>query len=188
MKLVFETHSTTEDNERGAGTGWRPRKLSAAGREQARQMGRGVGTMASLPSSRPAWPGRSKRCGSRSLTPRCRSSWDWRLRECDYGEMTGMHPDTLEPAERLDVRVPGGESQREAVESVRWFVRDLRARRDWSRVLVVGHVATWRGLEHSINGIPLDQLVARRSNGRRGGSTVWSETPVPGRSPHIGAL
>lgn len=160
IELVFETHSTTEDNERGAGTGWRPGKLSAAGREQARQMGQrrandGIEAIftsdlaRAIESVRIAFPD--------AAVP---VFMDWRLRECDYGEMTGMHPDMLEPVEHLDVPFPAGESQRQAVERVGWFVRDLRARRDWSRVLVVGHVATWRGLEHSINGIPLEQLVA----------------------------
>ena len=37
--LVFETHSITEDNEAGFATGWRPGRLSAAGREQARLLG-----------------------------------------------------------------------------------------------------------------------------------------------------
>lgn len=38
-EVVFETHSTTEDNERGVATGWLPGKLSAAGRDQAGEMG-----------------------------------------------------------------------------------------------------------------------------------------------------
>jgi bisphosphoglycerate-dependent phosphoglycerate mutase len=40
IELVFETHSTTEDNERGCATGWRPGRLSEQGRVQARQLGR----------------------------------------------------------------------------------------------------------------------------------------------------
>jgi alpha-ribazole phosphatase/probable phosphoglycerate mutase len=37
--LVFETHSLSEDNERGAATGWLPGRLSARGRELARELG-----------------------------------------------------------------------------------------------------------------------------------------------------
>ena len=36
-RIVFETHSITEDNESGHATGWQPGRLSAAGRELARQ-------------------------------------------------------------------------------------------------------------------------------------------------------
>ena len=39
VEVVFETHSTSEDNEAGIATGWLPGRLSAAGREQARELG-----------------------------------------------------------------------------------------------------------------------------------------------------
>jgi hypothetical protein len=35
IELVFETHSTTEDNEQGRATGWLPGRLSDRGRLQA---------------------------------------------------------------------------------------------------------------------------------------------------------
>jgi 2,3-bisphosphoglycerate-dependent phosphoglycerate mutase len=156
IELVFETHSMTEDNERGAATGWRPGKLSAAGREQARQMGqrrRNDGIEAifmsdlarAIESVRIAFPD--------TTVP---VFMDWRLRECDYGEMTGMHPDMLEPAEHIDVPYPSGESWRQAAERVAWFLRDVESRWQGSRLLVVGHTATWRGLDHAINGTPLN--------------------------------
>ncbi|MHB1496804.1 MAG: histidine phosphatase family protein [Acidimicrobiales bacterium] len=40
IEIVFETHSTTEDNEAGRATGWLPGRLSARGREQAAELGR----------------------------------------------------------------------------------------------------------------------------------------------------
>ena len=40
IELVFETHSTTVDNEEGRATGWLPGQLSARGRTQAQQLGR----------------------------------------------------------------------------------------------------------------------------------------------------
>ena len=40
IEIVFETHSTTEDNEMGRATGWLPGRLSALGRQQAAELGR----------------------------------------------------------------------------------------------------------------------------------------------------
>ena len=40
VRIVFETHSTTQDNEVGIATGWLPGRLSALGREQAAELGR----------------------------------------------------------------------------------------------------------------------------------------------------
>jgi broad specificity phosphatase PhoE len=159
IELVFETHSTTEDNEKGFATGWLPGVLSATGREQAREMGArrsndGIEAIFTSDLARAvetvqvAFP-----------DPDVPVFKDWRLRECDYGEMTGMSPESIDLIEHLDVPFPGGESQRQAIERVGWFIRDLRARRGWSRLLVVGHVATWRGLDHSINGTSSEALV-----------------------------
>lgn len=39
VDLVYETHSTTLDNERGIATGWLPGRLSPTGRERARELG-----------------------------------------------------------------------------------------------------------------------------------------------------
>jgi broad specificity phosphatase PhoE len=40
IELVFETHSTTVDNEQGRATGWLPGQLSEQGLAQARELGR----------------------------------------------------------------------------------------------------------------------------------------------------
>jgi len=40
VSLVYETHSTTTDNEAGRCTGWQPGELSAAGVRNARELGR----------------------------------------------------------------------------------------------------------------------------------------------------
>ena len=40
IELVFETHSTTVDNEQGHATGWLPGQLSEQGLAQAQQLGR----------------------------------------------------------------------------------------------------------------------------------------------------
>ena len=39
LEIVFETHSTSEDNERGVATGWLPGRLSEHGKDQARALG-----------------------------------------------------------------------------------------------------------------------------------------------------
>ena len=81
---------------------------------------------------------------------------DWRLRECDYGDMTGIAPELLDRDAHIDVPYPSGESWRQAADRVAWFLRDIERRWQRSRLLVVGHTATWRGLEHAINGTPLN--------------------------------
>ncbi len=56
IRIVFETHSTTEDNERGIATGWLPGRLSAAGRAQAAELARRRALAALWPTSISAGP------------------------------------------------------------------------------------------------------------------------------------
>jgi 2,3-bisphosphoglycerate-dependent phosphoglycerate mutase len=168
IELVFETHATTEDNENGVATGWGPGSLSRAGREQARRLGaRRVndGIVAVFASDL----GRAIETVSVAFpTPAMPIFLDWRLRECDYGSMTAVPADSLRRSEHLEVPYPAGESWRQAVDRVGWFLRDARIRWQGSRILVIGHTATRWGLDHLISGEPLDVLVADPFGWREG--------------------
>jgi broad specificity phosphatase PhoE len=61
--------------------------------------------------------------------------------------------------EHLDHPDPAGESWCQATHRVKRFLDDLELRWPSSRVLVIGHLATRWGLEHYLNGVPLEHLV-----------------------------
>jgi len=158
--LVFETHSTTVDNERGVATGWMPGELSERGRSQAAELGRrrrNDGHSAVFCSDLARAKDTARIAFTGTSVP---VLLDWRLRECDYGRRTGMPAAELHAGRRdhLDVPYPGGESWRQAVQRVAWFLEDLPKRWDGQRVLVIGHVATRWGLDHWLNGTPLELL------------------------------
>jgi hypothetical protein len=101
----------------------------------------------------------------------------WRLRECDYGRLNGA-PTTDVHANRshyLDQPYPDGESWRQAVDRVGRFLADLPSRWNNKRVLVVGHVATRWGLDHFINGIPLETLAGQNFEWQEGWEYRLSE-------------
>ena len=157
---MFETHSISEDNELGLASGWTHGPLSEPGRELARALGArrrddGIDTVfasdlhRALETAILAFEGET-----------IPILLDWRLRECDYGQLTRqpaveMHRDR---DQYLDAPYPGGESWREAINRVGRFLADLPTRWDDTRVLVIGHVATRWGLDHFLNGIPLEDL------------------------------
>jgi 2,3-bisphosphoglycerate-dependent phosphoglycerate mutase len=95
---------------------------------------------------------------------------DWRLRECDYGQRNGMPAAEVHGRRRehLDQPYPGGESWRQAIARVGRFLGDLPLRWGDQRVLIVGHVATWWGLEHFIGGATLEDLAGRDLARREG--------------------
>ncbi len=87
---------------------------------------------------------------------------DWRLRECDYGQLNGAAAAAVIGSQRehLDEPYLGGESWQQAVARVGRFLADLPLRWSGGRVLVIGHIATRWGLEHLIGGVPLEDLAA----------------------------
>ncbi|HEY6960738.1 MAG TPA: histidine phosphatase family protein [Gaiellaceae bacterium] len=156
--VVFETHSTSEDNEAGIATGWAPGRLSALGRSQAEELGRrrrDDGVVAVFSSDLRRAVETAEIAFGRSGIP---LFLDWRLRECDYGELTGMPRTVLDEQRvaRIDEPWPGGESWRQAVARVSRALDDLPP----GRVVVIGHVATGWALRHRVDGVPLEELAA----------------------------
>ena len=161
IELVFETHSTTVDNEQGRATGWLPGQLSQQGRLRAGELGRrrrGDRIAAVFSSDLARAAETASVAFADSAIP---VLYDWRLRECDYGQRNGIPAAELHAGQRehLDRPYPGGESWRQAVARVGRFLGDLPLRWNGQRVLVIGHRATRWGLDHAIRGIPLEDLV-----------------------------
>jgi len=159
VEIVFETHSTTEDNEAGRATGWNQGRLSPAGRDNAAALGRRrredrldvvlISDLARAEETAAIAFGGSA----------VRILKDWRLRECDYGELNGAPVDQVhDRAAFLHTPYPGGESWCDATTRVAGVLPDIAARWDGGRVLVIGHVATRWGLEIALGGARLEDL------------------------------
>jgi broad specificity phosphatase PhoE len=159
VRVVYETHSTSEDNEAGIATGWLPGRLSAAGRKGARELGErrrddGLSVVFTSDLRRAAETAEIAFEGSGvPVLP------DARLRECDYGELNGTAEPLRDRAAHIDVPYPSGETWWQAVERVGGFLDELRRGHDGERVLVIGHSATRLALEVVANGRKLEDLV-----------------------------
>ena len=162
IQILFETHCTTEDNESGVATGWLPGRLSASGREQAAALGRrrrndGIASVFTSDLGRAVETANIAFSGS--PVPILH---DWRLRECDYGEMNGALTAKVNGDRSIYLHhaYPNGESWNDATERVGRFLADLPSRWDGLRILVIGHVATRWGLDRFIKGSDLRDLAA----------------------------
>ena len=159
VELVYETHSTTEDNEAGIATGWLPGRLSAAGRRQAAELGerrRGDGLSVVFASDLARAVGTAEIAFSGTGMTIVA---DARLRECDFGALNGTPDPTRDRVARIEVAYPGGESWRGAVTRAIGFYEQLRRERAGERVLIVGHAATRYALEVLVHGRRLEELV-----------------------------
>ncbi|ALE86550.1 histidine phosphatase family protein [Pseudonocardia sp. HH130629-09] len=168
--MVFETHSWSEDNERSVATGWLPGRLSARGRELAGELGqrrRDDGLAAVFSSDLERAVETTRIAFAETAIP---VFLDWRLRECDYGSLNGAPAAWMaaEKPARVRTPYPGGESWEQALDRVGGFLRDVTDRWAGRRVLVIGHVATRWALDHFIDGVSLDELVAGDFGWREG--------------------
>ncbi|WP_055588611.1 histidine phosphatase family protein [Peterkaempfera griseoplana] len=161
VDIIYETHSTTTDNEAGISTGWLPGRLSAKGHREARELGerrRGQDIAAvftsdlrrSVETAHIAFP-----------DGRPPIHQDVRLRECDYGRFNGQ-PSQLVAARRarhVDDPFPGGQSYRQVLAATDAFLQDLA--RDWDgrRVLLIAHTANQWALDCLLAGASLDDLL-----------------------------
>lgn len=162
VEIIYETHSTTTDNEAGIATGWLPGRLSESGRRQAEELGkrrRGNGIAAVFVSDLARAVETADIAFSGSGIP---IYHDARLRECNYGEFNGTSVDRLvrERRRHIDEPYPGGQSYRDVINQTRHFLRDLAAAWDGSRVVIIAHSANRWALDHLLGGMPLEDLVS----------------------------
>lgn len=179
VRLVYETHATSTDNEAGVATGWLPGELSPAGVENARELGArrrddGLDLVVSSDLRRAVQTVEIAFEGS--TVPR---RTDVRLREVDYGELTGEPVEVVHARRRsrVDAPYPGGQSYRDVVHAVRRLLDDLRREHDGGRVLLVGHAATRFALDHLLTARPLESAVEAPFAWREGWEFLLTDDP-----------
>ena len=159
MKLWFESHSTSRDNELGLASGHLDPPLSSLGRMQASEIGPryencGLAVIYTSDLTRAIATARIAFAGQPIPIVS-----DARLRECDYGDWSGRPAKEIDAAKVrfIDEPFPGGESFQDVVTRVNGVLQEIRKGR--GAALIVGHRATWYSLEHMLKGRPLREVV-----------------------------
>ena len=161
VRLVFESHGTSLDNEAGLASGWFDVALSATGEEQARTLGARWhdDQLAAVFCSDLSRSFRTAEIafGDRSL-PIIR---DARLRECDYGDLTRQPASEIEQRRLLHLAdpFPNGESYQQVVDRVSEWLSEALQNLGAATILIIGHRATYYALEHLLNRVTLGQAV-----------------------------
>jgi broad specificity phosphatase PhoE len=161
ITLVYETHSTTLDNEAGIATGWLPGKLSEDGLRQASALGErrrddAIDLALTSDLARAVETTRVA-LGDSGIPVR----EDPRLRECNYGDLNGSPVGQLTPrAAYIWSPFPGGESYEDVVQRTADLLEDLAATvADECRVLLVSHSANRWALAFLLDGLALELQV-----------------------------
>lgn len=161
VTIIFEAHGTTVDNEAKRASGQSDSPLSPLGEEQARELGKRYRSeeFAAVFCSDLQ---RSYRTAEIAFKDRrVRTIKDARLRECDYGDLTGSPSETIEKErpQRVHEPFPNGESYEQTAARMKSFLRSLFSEYHDKQILVIGHRATQYGLMHWIDDRPLDEAV-----------------------------
>jgi broad specificity phosphatase PhoE len=161
VRLIYETHSTSTDNERGVASGHSDPDLSPLGEQQAAELGKrryrtdlvAVYCSDLLRARRTA-----EIAFGGSGVP---IFVDARLRECDFGDLNAHPADEVHAAVPSHVfdPFPGGESYADVVERLRALLDDVRSAHSRGAVLLVAHRAPHHALEHLLNGRDLTGVV-----------------------------
>ncbi|WP_113705277.1 histidine phosphatase family protein [Nonomuraea lactucae] len=159
VRLIYETHSMTVDNEIGIATGWLPGELSRAGRELAVELGarrRDVDVVYASDLRRAVETVEIAFGGGKEVR------LDARLRECDYGIYNGRPVSEVEMlrGRHIDAPWPGGQSYRHVVAETAAFLEE-EVKKEWQggTVLIIAHSANRWALQNLLEGVPLEELV-----------------------------
>jgi len=161
VAIIFESHSTTFDNENEVSSGHSDAKLSPLGLKQSQELGeryQGKKLDAIFCSDL----SRSFETGEIAFKKRnIPIIRDKRLRECDYGDFTQHSSDEVKPLKEKYIieSFPNGESYEQASQRMKSFLKDLLRDYDSKTVMIIGHRATQYGLEHWLNKVPLKKIV-----------------------------
>lgn len=160
ITIIFESHSTTTDNETKKAAGWNDVQLALSGQKQAWQMGERYQNQhfdAIFCSDLQ----RSYKTAEIAFGDKFPIIQDRRLRECNYGKLNGTDKDLVfsQRAQHLTEPFPDGESYTQTMQRMKAFLDDLQRDYQDKTVLIIGHRATQYGLEHWLNRKTLEQAV-----------------------------
>ena len=161
VTIIFESHSTTFDNEKEIASGYADAKLSPLGKKQAKQLGERhknehfdvifcSDLSRSYETGEIAFEGKN--------VPIIK---DKRLRECDYGDFTRDSSEKIKNSRKdyINIPFPNGESYIQTSQRMKSFLWDLLKDYNDKKVMIIGHRATQYGLEHWIESLPLKEVV-----------------------------
>jgi broad specificity phosphatase PhoE len=168
VRITYFVHATTTDNEGGLATGWQPGTLSERGREQAGELGRLLANQ-TFDAVFCSDLQRAVETAQIAFGDRYQIAQDARLRECNYGDLTGSPSPGFKQrlAEYLDTPFANGESYRDIEKRVGEFLTSLRPAHTGGHVAIVAHQAPQLALDVLIRGRTWQQAIAEdwRHNG-----------------------
>ena len=167
ITIYYKGHAQTLDIVRGVASGHFDTELSDYGRRQAATDFRSAYEDVEFDAAYTSDTRRAYDTARLMLNGKpLEITRDARLRECDYGDMTGGPRAEVEALRPSHVRepFPNGESYEQVMHRIRQFVDQIARTEQGKTLLIVGHFATYLGLEHIVNGVPVETALKSTSH------------------------
>ncbi len=160
ITIIFESHSTSADNEVDLASGWFDSPLSETGKKQAAELGVRYENK-KIDAVFCSDLQRSFMTAQLAFNDKYPIIQDQRLRECNFGDLERERKVTLEEQKiiHLDTAYPNGESYRDVSRRVALFLDDLLKYYDGQTLLIIGHRATQYALEQWLTKKTLEEAV-----------------------------
>jgi broad specificity phosphatase PhoE len=162
VTITLEVNSATFDEENGLVSGWSDVRLSQLGMDQSKQItqryaGQQIDAVFCSDLRRATQTVEIALDRNPKLV-----YTDWRLRECNYGELAQTPQAEFDPVKAgyIDQPFPGGESYQQCTERIRSFLFDMKTHFDGKNLLLISHPSTQFALEALLNNKPLHESLS----------------------------
>ncbi len=147
IKIIYFVHGTTTDNASKLCSGWKEAMLNELGKEQALNLGE-VSRKRNDEFDIMFTSDLKRAIESSNIAfPNIEKNIDSRLRECNYGELDGMHKSLVIYEEHISDSFPNGESLKDVEKRMRNFINYLKENHDNKTIGIVAHRAPQLALE-----------------------------------------
>ncbi|MCD6230070.1 MAG: histidine phosphatase family protein [Candidatus Diapherotrites archaeon] len=148
INITYFVHGTTSDNEQNIATGWSPGELSELGKEQSVKLKKLIKNK----KFDVVFCSDLKRAvDSANLTFKntVQIVQDKRLRECNYGNLTGSSSKKVEllTLQHIENPFPDGESYRDVEKRINSFLNELAKKYAGKNIAIVAHGAPQLALD-----------------------------------------
>lgn len=178
VRITYFVHGTTKDNENDIATGWKPGELSSLGTRQAKDLGK----LVKASDFSAIFSSDLKRAvdSARLAFPEMKITIDRRLREADYGDLTGKPCSEFKSRleEFVEKPFPGGESFKQVEMRISSFLETISVY-EGKRIAVVAHQAPQLALEVLLNKKTWKQAIAGDWRRRKAWQPGWEYSLRP---------
>lgn len=160
VNITYFVHGTTTDNEQRIATGWSPGELSELGKNQSIELRELIKNK----KFDVVFCSDLKRAvDSTKLTfeDKVPIIQDKRLRECNYGDLTGTDKKEVDTRmlKCIDKPFPNGESYKDVEKRIRSFLNDLLEKYSGKTIAIVAHQGPQLALDVILKGKTWEQAI-----------------------------